>query len=84
LNFTVVTNLEIVYCVVRSKTEVLCAEAGIAWLPNNEVRQTNQPKHIKPFLLRITYTIFSLNVHNKLFKKCSEIRNYFKVNDWID
>jgi hypothetical protein len=26
------------------------------WLPN-AVRQTNQPKHIKPFLLRITYSV---------------------------
>jgi hypothetical protein len=26
----------------------------VDWLPN-AVRQTNQPKHIKPFLLRITY-----------------------------
>jgi hypothetical protein len=41
----------------------------VDWLPN-AVRQTNQPKHIKPFLLRITYTIFSSNLHNKLFKTC--------------
>jgi hypothetical protein len=34
----------------------------------NAVRQTNQPKHIKPFLLRITYIIFSSNLHNKLLK----------------
>jgi hypothetical protein len=39
----------------------------VDWLPN-AVRQTNQPKHIKPFLLRITYTIFSSNLHNKLIK----------------
>jgi hypothetical protein len=39
----------------------------VDWLPN-AVRQTNQPKHIKPFL--ITYTIFSSNLHNKLFKTC--------------
>jgi hypothetical protein len=39
----------------------------VDWLPI-AVRQTNQPKHIKPFLLRMTYTIFSSNLHNKLFK----------------
>jgi hypothetical protein len=38
---------EIVYYVMRSKNEVLCA-----------VRQTNQPKHIKPFLLQITLYYF--------------------------
>jgi hypothetical protein len=47
----------------------------VDWLPN-AVRQTNQPKHIKPFLLRITYTIFSSNLHNKLFKTC-----YSRVNE---
>jgi hypothetical protein len=36
----------------RSKNEDLCAEAGSL---------TNQPKHIKPFLLGITYTILSSN-----------------------
>jgi hypothetical protein len=30
----------------------------VVWLAN-EVRQTNQPKHIKPFLLLITYTVVS-------------------------
>jgi hypothetical protein len=38
----------------RSKNEVLCAAA--------------KAKELKPFLLRITYTIFSSNLHNKLFK----------------
>jgi hypothetical protein len=52
----------------RSKNEVLCAEAGSLTAERSEA-YTNQPKHIKPFLLRITYTIFSLNFHNKLFKK---------------
>jgi hypothetical protein len=41
----------------------------VDWLPD-AVRQTNQPKRIEPFLLRITYTIFSSNLHNKLFKTC--------------
>jgi hypothetical protein len=41
----------------------------VVWLPN-AVRQTNQPKQIKPFLLRMTYTIFSSKLRNKLFKKC--------------
>jgi hypothetical protein len=45
----------------------------VDWLPN-AVRQTNQPKHIKPFLLRITYIIFSSNLHNKLLKTCEETR----------
>jgi hypothetical protein len=31
------------------------------------LRLVDWPKHIKSFLLRITYTIFSSNLHNKLF-----------------
>jgi hypothetical protein len=49
----------------------------VDWLPNS-VRQTNQPKHIKPFLLRITYTIFSSNLHNKLFKM---LRNQIGISN---
>jgi hypothetical protein len=53
--------------VMRSKNEVLCAAAGRLPAARSE---DNQPKHIKPFLLRITYTIFSSNRYNKLFKTC--------------
>jgi hypothetical protein len=62
----------IVYYVMRSKNEVLCAAAGRLVAECSEA--DNQPKHIKPFLLRITYTIFSSNLHNKLFKTCEETR----------
>jgi hypothetical protein len=54
----------IVYYVMRSKNEVVCAAAGRLAAERSE---TNQPKQ---FLLRITYTIFSSNIHNKLFKTC--------------
>jgi hypothetical protein len=54
----------IVYYVMRSKNEVLCAAAG------RLAAERSEPKHIKPFLLRITYTILSSNLHNKLFKMC--------------
>jgi hypothetical protein len=47
----------------RSKNEGLCAEAG------SLAAERSDQSFLKPFLLRITYTIFSRNVHNKLFKK---------------
>jgi hypothetical protein len=49
----------------------------VDWLPN-AVRQTNQPKHIKPFLLRIVYTIFSSNLHNKLLRHVKKPGRNFK------
>jgi hypothetical protein len=52
----------------RSKNEVLCAAAGRLAAERSEA---DKPvKAHKPFLLRITYTIFSSNLHNKLFKTC--------------
>jgi hypothetical protein len=60
--------LEIVYYVMRSKNEVLCAAAGRLAAERSEADKP--AKHIKPFLLRIRYTIFSSNLHNKLFKTC--------------
>jgi hypothetical protein len=58
----------VVYYVMRSKNEVLCATAGRLAAERSEA--DNQPKHIKPFLLGITHTIFSSSLHNKLFKTC--------------
>jgi hypothetical protein len=48
----------------------------VDWLPN-AVRQTNQPKHIKPFLLRITYFIFK---RNKTIKRTPLERNFSDLN----
>jgi hypothetical protein len=55
----------------RSKNEVLCAETG---------RLANQPKHIKPFLLRITYTILSFIKRNKTIKQTPLERNFSDLN----
>jgi hypothetical protein len=41
----------------------------VDWLPN-AVRQTNQPKHIKPFVAPNNIYFFFSNPHNKLFKTC--------------
>jgi hypothetical protein len=62
--FKIVVCTYITYYVMRSKNEVLCAAAG------RLAAERSAPKHIKPFLLRITYTILSSNLHNKLFKMC--------------
>jgi hypothetical protein len=51
----------------RSKNGVLCAAAGRLAAERSEADKP--AKDIKPFLLQITYTIFSSNLHNKLFKK---------------
>jgi hypothetical protein len=54
----------------RSKNEVLCAAAGRLAAERSEADKAAKAHNIKPFLLRITYTIFSSNLHNKLFKTC--------------
>jgi hypothetical protein len=62
----------------------------VDWLPN-AVRQTNQPKHIKPFLLRITYTVHFFNCCLKLIPPvnfCSDenIQTIFgtKLEDFLN
>jgi hypothetical protein len=44
----------------------------VVWLPN-QIRQTNQPKRIKPFLLRISYAIFSSNVMTNYLKNVEKL-----------
>jgi hypothetical protein len=51
----------------------------VDWLPN-AVRQTNQPKHIKPFLLRITYTYYFIFKRNKTIKQTPLERNFSDLN----
>jgi hypothetical protein len=54
----------------------------VDWLPNavrhldKEVRQTNQPKHIKPFLLRITYTSSLISGDNNFTDALSGDNNF--------
>jgi hypothetical protein len=63
------SNKKIVYYVMRSKNEVLCAAAGRLAAERNEADKPAKA-HKTSFLLLITYTIFSSNLHNKLFKTC--------------
>jgi hypothetical protein len=51
----------------KSKNEVLCAAAGRLTAERSEADKPAKA-HKTSFLLRITYTIFSSNLHNKLFK----------------
>jgi hypothetical protein len=55
-----------------SKNEVLCAAAGRLAAERSEADKP--AKAHKTILLRITYTIFSSNLQNKLFKTCKETR----------
>jgi hypothetical protein len=47
--------------------KVLCAVAGRLAAERSEADKPSAA-HKTSFLLRITYTIFSSNLHNKLFK----------------
>jgi hypothetical protein len=60
---------ENIYYVMRSKNGVLCAAAGRLAAERSEADKPAKA-HKTPFLLLITYTIFSSNLHNKLFKTC--------------
>jgi hypothetical protein len=64
--------------VMRSKNEVLCAAAGGLAAERSEADKP-AAAHKTSFLLRITYTIFSSKLHNKLFKKFYVLR----LVDWL-
>jgi hypothetical protein len=59
----------IVYYVMRSKNEVLCAAAGRLAAERSEADKPAKA-HNTIFAPNNIYTIFSSNLHNKLFKTC--------------
>jgi hypothetical protein len=58
----------------RSKNEVLYAAAG------RLAAERSEPKHIKPFLLRITYTYYFIFKRNKTIKQTPLERNFSDLN----